>query len=130
MSFVVDLCEYAWDSPSLALWWCNGRKLDLFSALLHRNDEKVLDCHDSAVAESRNDDNLPINNSSICGGSFVFLNFFGRETRLMVCECPKNFKSAKNAPKDELPHDSQNSILFLYIRIFQPYKFYDFVFFA
>ena len=77
------------------------------------NIKSHLDCHES-LRDSRNDDNLPINNSSICGGSFVFLKFFRLETRLGVCEILKIFKSAKNAPKtrrsrsffskDELSH--------------------------
>ena len=89
----------------------DSRDLDCHELLRNsRNDEIECNSCDSphndglyALDSPRNDDNLPINNSIICGGSFVFLKIFRIEARLEVCEILKIFKSAKNAPKDELP---------------------------
>ena len=76
----------------------------------------IVDCFGESCDSPRNDGVFrPQNNSSIdcfatltnsanCGGSFVFLKIFRIEARLGVCEILKIFKSAKNAPKDELPH--------------------------
>ena len=45
-------------------------------------------------------------NGRDCGGGFVFVRIFGRETRLVVCERPKILTSAKDAPKSELPRNN------------------------
>ena len=41
-------------------------------------------------------------NRSNGGMAFVFVKFFGRETRLGVCERPKNFTSAKSHTPEQI----------------------------
>ena len=82
-----------------------------------RADFYFLDCHDSANAKSCNDNKYRFvidcnanRNRSNGGVAFVFVRIFGIETRLMVCEIPKNPTSEKLHTPEQIEKNAMNKL--------------------